>query len=121
MGKGIEHPGSCCVCFSSYWLFCFKSRSFIKAREIENEADRDHFQRSTQNRKNLIPDIDYRSERVDIYVFSKKDSMNFGGAGNGPIVVAKADGRILNFVAMLDDDGFDIETVEEGYLKEFAD
>lgn len=61
-------------------------------------------------------EVDYFTEYPDAFVFSVKNSFEFGG--NGPVVVLRQDGRCVNYVDFeLDAD--DLTVVREGYLSDF--
>ena len=58
-------------------------------------------------------EVDYVTEYEDAFVFSRYDDMSFGG--NSPVVVMKATGETINFVAYLDS-GRVGNPIREGYI-----
>ena len=57
------------------------------------------FEKAKKMANDIYP-VDQYTEYTDAYVFiAKKDSMTIGG--NGPIVVMKNDGRVMNMTAYI--------------------
>ncbi len=62
--------------------------------------------------------FDYCTEYSDAFVFSKMDSMTFGG-GESPAVVLKESGECINFVAYITMGHS--EAIREGYIRDWKD
>ena len=60
--------------------------------------------------------FDYCTEYSDAFVFSKLDSMTFGG-GESPVAVLKEDGSCINFVAYITMGHG--EGIREGYIRDW--
>jgi hypothetical protein len=88
-----------------------------KTRESEEGAHMVTFAEAKRLALECWDEIDYVTEYPDAYSFSKLDDYRIGG--NGPVVVLKATGECINFVAYLTESK-DSTPLRMGPLTDFA-